>query len=265
MRPLWPGFFPLLVALLALACKRDPAPAPSQASPALPGTPAAPALTLVAQLPSDARFVTAPGQVHLRAGPHLYRIDAAGVHPTPLPPHDTPTAGPPAIRRVPVDGEPGSRRVLVERRDARGVIVREELPESEEPLAGELGLVARSPEDAYVFSISHGSYLVRREGTGWIREKVLNNLVTHSMLVTEEGTYYLATEGPLFRKARGERSWSEIPLPQCGEVLAMTMVDGKLWAIGKQHGADLSLFGPPGSKPQQLAATTTTAPSPSGP
>jgi hypothetical protein len=113
--------------------------------------------------------------------------------------------------------------------------------------------------------MSHGSYLARREGTRWMREKVLNNLVTHAMLVTEEGTYYLATEGPLFRKAQGERSWSEVPLPQCGEVLAMTLVDGKLWAIGKQHGEDLSLFGPPGSKPQQLAAPATSAPSPSAP
>jgi hypothetical protein len=143
-----------------------------------------------------------------------------------------------------VDGELTSKRVLVERWNAQGRSVVDELPEADEPLAGELGIVAAAPDDAYAFSIDHGSYLARLEGSSWKREKVPNNLVIHDMLAPGDGSYYLATEGPLFRREKGATAWTEVPLPQCGEVFSLALVDGKLWAVGKQHGDSLALFGP---------------------
>jgi hypothetical protein len=143
-----------------------------------------------------------------------------------------------------VDGELTSRRVLVERWNAQGRSVVDELPEAEEPVAGELGIVAAAPDDAYAFTADHGSYLVHLEGSSWKREKVPGNLVIHDMLAPGDGSYYLATEGPLLRKEKGGTAWTEVPLPQCGEVFSLALVDGKLWAVGKQHGDSLALFGP---------------------
>lgn len=144
------------------------------------------------------------------------------------------------------------KQVLVERWSPRGTSVLDVLPAAPEALAGALGIVAISPEDVYVFSMARGSYLAHFDGTTWKREKVPNDLMIHDLLGTGDGGVYLATEGPLFRRNKGESSWSEVPLPQCGEVLSLAVVGSQLWATGKQHGEGLALLGPPPETPVKL-------------
>jgi hypothetical protein len=224
----------------------DPAAAASaSAAVAVSAAPAASAAPAVSAAPraSSAPAASAPLRPsRVRNRPYITKqvTDRGGLLKAPRPIWGLPTGH---LFVIGFEGESSSKAVLVERWSPSGKSTVDALPAAPMDPIDNLGIVARSGDDAYAYAASSQPYLVHLEGGAWKAEKTPGEQQIHAMHVDDEGTYYLATRGGLFRKAKGESAWSPVSLPANEGVIAVATPGGKLWALVFQ-GNGTSLVGP---------------------
>lgn len=231
------------------------APSASSASPALSAAPSSPPLDASPAPPPSASAVAKkaddkppPAKIKIKA-PFWSFMDHedAGLFP-----HGPPVSGSSAGQIVLVGGDAANegKGLLVERwapGASKSVVTALPAPSADE--GTEFAPLAAGGREAYVYGNGKVPYLVRFDGAAWAREAPPAASEIQAMSAAEDGSVVLVMAKGVFRRAPGDKTWTNVPLPATsGSPRAAVFVGKDLWVLTAGD-----LLGPSNKAPSEIA------------